>query len=95
MREIIDKNSKDEGLTFSRLPKFTEEEVEMIKGTADFLGLNYYTAYYTTPSQRPEEHDIPSFEHDRFMDTHVDETWPKSASDWLYDVPAGFMGLLK
>lgn len=29
-----------------RLPKFTEEERDLIKGSFDFLGLNYYTAAY-------------------------------------------------
>lgn len=29
-----------------RLPKFTREQSIMIKGSYDFLGLNYYTASY-------------------------------------------------
>ncbi|KAK9106704.1 hypothetical protein Syun_022715 [Stephania yunnanensis] len=29
-----------------RLPKFTEAEVKMVKGSIDFLGVNQYTAYY-------------------------------------------------
>ncbi|WCJ41795.1 Beta-glucosidase 12 [Euphorbia peplus] len=29
-----------------RLPKFTKEQSELIKGSIDFLGLNYYTANY-------------------------------------------------
>ncbi|CAN1145091.1 Beta-glucosidase 12 [Linum perenne] len=30
----------------SRLPKFTEEESRLLRKSFDFLGLNYYTAYY-------------------------------------------------
>ncbi|KAL3570781.1 hypothetical protein D5086_028030 [Populus alba] len=30
----------------SRLPKFTEEEVKMVKGSMDFVGINHYTTYY-------------------------------------------------
>ncbi|GLT37435.1 hypothetical protein SLA2020_117530 [Shorea laevis] len=30
-----------------RLPKFTEEEVKMVKGSIDFVGINQYTTYYT------------------------------------------------
>ncbi|CAN1341520.1 Beta-glucosidase 24 [Linum perenne] len=30
----------------SRLPKFTEEESHLLRKSYDFLGLNYYTAYY-------------------------------------------------
>ncbi|KAG5253566.1 beta-glucosidase [Salix suchowensis] len=29
-----------------RLPKFTTEESEMLKGSYDFIGINYYTTYY-------------------------------------------------
>uniref|UniRef100_A0A803KM14 Uncharacterized protein n=1 Tax=Chenopodium quinoa TaxID=63459 RepID=A0A803KM14_CHEQI len=33
-------------LVKDRLPKFTKEQSKMIKGSFDFLGLNYYTASY-------------------------------------------------
>jgi len=33
-------------LVRDRLPYFTKEESEMIKGSYDFIGLNYYTASY-------------------------------------------------
>lgn len=33
-------------LVGNRLPKFTKEETKLVKGSFDFLGLNYYTAYY-------------------------------------------------
>ncbi|XP_037495946.1 beta-glucosidase 12 [Jatropha curcas] len=33
-------------LVGNRLPKFTEKQSEMLKGSIDFLGLNYYTANY-------------------------------------------------
>ncbi|KAL2514209.1 Beta-glucosidase 17 [Forsythia ovata] len=29
-----------------RLPNFTHEEAELVKGSYDFLGLNYYTSFY-------------------------------------------------
>lgn len=29
-----------------RLPKFTNNEVKMVKGSMDFVGVNQYTAYY-------------------------------------------------
>lgn len=30
----------------SRLPKFSNEESEQLKGSFDFLGLNYYSSFY-------------------------------------------------
>lgn len=33
-------------LVGKRLPKFTEEESDLLKGSFDFLGLNYYASSY-------------------------------------------------
>lgn len=30
------------------LPKFTAQEEKLVKGSYDFLGINYYTANYVT-----------------------------------------------
>ncbi|KAG6402790.1 hypothetical protein SASPL_135003 [Salvia splendens] len=37
----------------NRLPKFTEEESLMLKGSFDFIGLNYYTANYAAHVSTP------------------------------------------
>ncbi|KAH7862144.1 hypothetical protein Vadar_000720 [Vaccinium darrowii] len=35
-------------LVRKRLPEFTPEQVSLVKGFFDFIGLNYYTAYYAS-----------------------------------------------
>lgn len=35
-------------LVGSRLPKFSKQQSKLIKGSFDFIGLNYYTARYAT-----------------------------------------------
>lgn len=35
-----------QNLVTTRLPKFTKEQSNMLTGSYDFLGLNYYTANY-------------------------------------------------
>lgn len=37
-------------LVIGGLPKFTPEQKAMVQGSFDFIGLNYYTARYVTPS---------------------------------------------
>ncbi|TVU10020.1 hypothetical protein EJB05_43523 [Eragrostis curvula] len=36
-----------------RLPRFTAEQVALIKGSYDFIGMNYYTAYYAVSVPPP------------------------------------------
>jgi hypothetical protein len=49
-------------------------------GTADFLGLNFYTAYY---GKAGEEGDSPSMIRDSGVVTTQDPKWVSSASSWL------------
>ena len=53
-------------LVGSRLPKFSAEQSEMVKGSFDFLGLNYYTAKYVTSAVH-NNNESPSY----ITDAHV------------------------
>ncbi|XP_066583892.1 myrosinase 1-like [Prorops nasuta] len=44
MKATILKKSISQNFETSRLPSFTREEIEFIRGSADFLGVNYYTS---------------------------------------------------
>ncbi|KAG2396452.1 Beta-glucosidase 24 [Vigna angularis] len=80
-----------------RLPKFTRSEYLMVKGSFDFIGLNYYTSTYATSTSCPRERPTA------FTDACVTLTsrrngvliGPKAASDWLYVYPPGIQGLLE
>ena len=48
-------------LVGDRLPEFTKEESEMLKGSFDFLGLNYYTANYATYAPHLKNAANPSY----------------------------------
>lgn len=37
----------------ARLPRFTPQEAKELKGSFDFLGLNYYTTYFTINNPHP------------------------------------------
>ncbi|TVU10027.1 hypothetical protein EJB05_43531 [Eragrostis curvula] len=44
-----------------RLPRFTAEQAALVKGSYDFIGINYYTSYYTTNVPPPNEHEQSYF----------------------------------
>ncbi len=56
-------------LVGDRLLKFTYEEEQLLKGSYDFLGLQYYTSYYAKPNAAIDPNHI------RYKtDSHVNET---------------------
>lgn len=38
-----------------RLPKFSIEQSDMVKGSFDFIGINYYSTTYAADAQCPSE----------------------------------------
>ena len=43
IKEKVQQKSREAGFRKSRLPEFSKEEIEYIRGTFDFIGLNSYT----------------------------------------------------
>ncbi|KAI8790277.1 lactase-phlorizin hydrolase [Biomphalaria glabrata] len=76
----------------TRLPTFTAEEIRNNKGSADFVGINYYMSMYATPAILP--YDPPSYENDMDIKREIDPAWVGSGSSWLYSVPLGFREIL-
>jgi len=87
MREKIDMKSEQQGFEESRLPSFTPEESEMIAGSSDFLGMNFYTANVVYP----EESDIANVDYyaDPDVASYKDDTWYGAGSSWLKVCPWG------
>lgn len=82
MKERIASRSELEGFPESRLPAFTDEEIEYIKGTYDFFGLNVYSTRYATTKDygiREDTHWL----YDAGFEASADEEWQTSASEWL------------
>ncbi|CAI0385356.1 unnamed protein product, partial [Linum tenue] len=83
-------------LVGSRLPNFTTEESKLLKGSYDFLGLNYYTGYYSRNNPDVDPHH-PRYRTDSgaIMDAWRNgEPIGEPASRWLYIYPEGFRYLL-
>ncbi|XP_075985440.1 myrosinase 1-like [Anticarsia gemmatalis] len=59
VEENVAKFGRKIGYTRTRLPPFTKEEIELVRGTYDYFGLNYYTTRLVRPSY-PGESVNPS-----------------------------------
>ncbi|XP_042505687.1 beta-glucosidase 24-like [Macadamia integrifolia] len=78
-----------------RLPKFTPKESQLLKGSYDFLGLNYYTAKYV---KNVASSPTPSFITDgcykRLTHKGGVPIGPPTGSEWIYIYPQGIKDLL-
>ncbi|XP_061356886.1 beta-glucosidase 12-like [Gastrolobium bilobum] len=79
-----------------RLPKFSREQSLMVKGSFDFIGLNYYTANYASNVPCTSENQTIFSDACAILTTTRDgvQIGPKAASDWLYIYPRGIQDLL-
>ncbi|KAK9912328.1 hypothetical protein M0R45_036196 [Rubus argutus] len=81
-------------LVGDRLPKFTEAESKQIKGSLDFLGLNYYTTYYTEDAPASSNAVNHSWASDRQITLSTTDKNGKLIGaatdlDWLFVYPKG------
>ncbi|KDO62878.1 hypothetical protein CISIN_1g010049mg [Citrus sinensis] len=76
----------------NRLPKFTKEEVKMVKGSIDFVGINQYTAYYMYDPHLKQPKQV-GYQQDWNAGFAYEKNGvpigPRANSYWLYNVPWG------
>ncbi|KAM6568152.1 hypothetical protein CsatB_016137 [Cannabis sativa] len=81
-----------EEIVGKRLPKFTEDEIKMVKGSMDFVGINQYTAYYIYDPHQPKSKDL-GYQQDWNVGYAFEKNGvpigPRANSYWLYQVPWG------
>ncbi|GBP55851.1 Myrosinase 1 [Eumeta japonica] len=95
MREKIAAKSAEQGFPRSRLPQFTQEEINYVRGTSDFFGLNHYSSVIVYRNESVKGiHPVPSFYDDVDLASYQREEWATAASSWLKVVPWGFYKLL-
>ncbi|OWM85336.1 hypothetical protein CDL15_Pgr021091 [Punica granatum] len=84
-------------LVGTRLPNFTTAESDMLRGSHDFLGVNYYTARYVDESTSYSTTNLSYT-----TDCHCNQTTEKdgfpigepTAVDWIYIYPKGIRKLM-
>ncbi|XP_020253379.1 beta-glucosidase 12-like [Asparagus officinalis] len=80
-----------------RLPSFTDEESNMIKGSYDFIGINYYTARYAYSLPISANDSADSYTLDSYVDLKAEkEGIPigETTGTWLYVYPDGIRDLM-
>ncbi len=81
-----------------RLPKFSEEEQALLKGSSDFFGLNHYTTMYAAKQHADDPgqsvYGNGGLSEDQGVSLSVDESWPKTSMQWAV-VPWGCRKLLE
>ncbi|KAH7575769.1 hypothetical protein JRO89_XS02G0216000 [Xanthoceras sorbifolium] len=75
-----------------RLPKFTEEQVQLVKGSMDYIGVNQYTSYYMYEPTWPKSKDL-GYQADWNVGFAFEKNGvpigQRANSGWLYMVPWG------
>ncbi|CAL0323878.1 unnamed protein product [Lupinus luteus] len=86
-----------QSLVKNRLPKFSSDQIKLLIGSFDFIGLNYYTSSYAANAP-PSSGLRPNY----LTDSHVNllnerngtSIGPTAASFWLYVYPRGILDVL-
>ncbi|CAK1541083.1 unnamed protein product [Leptosia nina] len=93
--QLISEASTRQGLNESRLKTFSQEEIDTIKGTSDFLGINHYSSSYVYRNQSVTNmHSVPSALDDAQVGTYKDPSWPVSPYGWVATYGEGLHKLL-
>ncbi|KAF2637434.1 glycoside hydrolase, partial [Massarina eburnea CBS 473.64] len=82
-----------------RLPRFTDAEKELIRGSSDFYGMNTYTAFFVKDKVK-EINRIPLEDHKGNLEwfdenKHGVSRGKESDTEWLRTAPWGFAKLLR
>jgi len=90
--EIMKKNIGD------RLPKFTDEDIKLIKGSSDYFGLNHYSTSLAQNADLNKKYEINVYDNgglfeDERVVLHADPLWKKTEMGWNV-VPWGLRKLL-
>ncbi|KAK4480870.1 hypothetical protein RD792_011722 [Penstemon davidsonii] len=80
------------------LAQFSHQEAHQLKGSIDFMGLNYYTSNYASYSANPSKHE--HYYKDQMVecspfDKDGNPIGDAAGSSWLYSVPWGLYEHLK
>ncbi|KAJ8760831.1 hypothetical protein K2173_021869 [Erythroxylum novogranatense] len=79
-----------------RLPKFSESETSLIKGSLDFVGINHYTSLYASDSSNNTVGVLlkSTLDDSGTVSLHGKAIGDRANSIWLYIVPEGMRSIM-
>ncbi|KAK0411849.1 hypothetical protein QR680_005878 [Steinernema hermaphroditum] len=90
---------KKEGRETSRLPKFTAAQVEELRNSADFIGVNYYIGVMASETNVNSSLPSPTMysQWGRDVDVYMfySPEWKKMSNSWIRYYPEGLHSVLK
>ncbi|KAJ8710543.1 hypothetical protein PYW08_009058 [Mythimna loreyi] len=91
LEKLLNDNAKKEGYWHPRLPPFTPEEIELVRGTYDFYALNHYTTRLVRRVNPGEPPGKWFFEGSDELNTVMfkDPSWPSTPVYWFSVYPPG------
>ncbi|XP_023935498.2 myrosinase 1-like [Bicyclus anynana] len=89
-RRVLERSTA-QGFPESRFPVLSPEEIQLLKGSADFMGVNHYTTFLVKPSEK--QYPVPSFEDDVNVTLTYRPEWKQAQSKWLRSAPYGIYKL--
>ncbi|KAJ2941573.1 hypothetical protein O0L34_g14626 [Tuta absoluta] len=88
LSERVAQKSKEQGFSRSRMPEFTDEEKDLVRGAFDFFGVNHYTSnLISATEQKSSNNVVPGLMDDIDVGSYALSEWPQAASSWLYLAP--------
>ncbi|CAK1540953.1 unnamed protein product [Leptosia nina] len=94
VRNRVMKKSKEQGYEKSRLPTLSSEEIKLLKGSADFVGINHYTSVFVEARTDSDEiFEVPSLQDDIGVLLTQSDEWVSGKSSWLKSAPYGIYKL--
>ncbi|XP_075985586.1 myrosinase 1-like [Anticarsia gemmatalis] len=90
IEKVLAENGKREGYRQPRLPTFTKEEIDFVKGTYDFYALNHYTTRLVRKEKPGQAGPWPFYGCEE-LDVSVvnDPLWTTAVTDWFAINPEG------
>ncbi|KAJ8710549.1 hypothetical protein PYW08_009064 [Mythimna loreyi] len=91
VEEAVAKASKEQGYQDTRLPPFTQEEIELIRGTYDYFAMNHYTTRLVRKPRSSEEIVRSLFTYVEDLDAvlEMDPSWPVGYTWYTAVYPEG------